>query len=64
MKCFESNITIDSIKAINKSDYKLYDMTILVENNEILKVEVKGEKPSSGEITFQEGIIKDICFLV
>ena len=36
-KASSNNITIDSIKAINKSDYKLYDMTVLVENNEILR---------------------------
>lgn len=36
-KASSNNITIDSIKVINKSDYKLYDMTILVENNEILR---------------------------
>lgn len=36
-KASSNNINIDSIKAINKSDYKLYDMTILVENNEVLR---------------------------
>ena len=31
-----NNITIDSIKTINKSEYKVYILTILVENTEIL----------------------------
>ena len=35
-KASTSNIIIDSISTINKSDYKVYDMTILVENKEKL----------------------------
>ena len=31
-----NNITIDSIKTINKSEYKVYILTILVENKEVL----------------------------
>lgn len=35
-KALTCNIVIDSISTINKSDYKVYDMTILVENKEKL----------------------------
>lgn len=35
-KASTCNIVIDSISTINKSDYKVYDMTILVENKEKL----------------------------
>lgn len=35
-KASSSNIIIDSISTINKSDYKVYDMTILVENKDKL----------------------------
>lgn len=35
-KASASNIIIDSISTINKSDYKVYDMTVLVENKEKL----------------------------
>ena len=35
-KASTSNIIIDSISTINKSDYKVYDMTVLVENKEKL----------------------------
>lgn len=35
-KASSSNIIIDSISTINKSDYKVYDMTVLVENKEKL----------------------------
>ena len=31
------NIIIDSISTINKTDYKVYDMTVLVENKEKLE---------------------------
>ena len=36
-KASTSNIIIDSISTINKSDYKVYDMTVLVENKEKLE---------------------------
>ena len=36
-KASTNNIIIDSISTINKSDYKVYDMTILVENKEKLE---------------------------
>ena len=36
-KASSSNIIIDSISTINKSDYKVYDMTVLVENKEKLE---------------------------
>ena len=35
-KATASNIIIDSISTINKSDYKVYDMTVLVENKDKL----------------------------
>ena len=36
-KASSSNIIIDSISTINKTDYKVYDMTVLVENKEKLE---------------------------
>lgn len=36
-KASSSNIIIDSITTINKSDYKVYNMTVLVENKEKLE---------------------------
>ena len=36
------------------------DGNLLCDNKDTLKVEVKGEKPSSGEITFQKGIVQDL----
>ena len=36
-KASSNNIIIDSISTINKSDYKVYDMTVLVENKDKLE---------------------------
>jgi len=36
-KASSNNIIIDSITTINKSDYKVYDMTVLVENKDKLE---------------------------
>ena len=35
-KATSSNITIDSVNTLTKSDFKIYDLTILVENKEKL----------------------------
>ena len=40
------------------------DGNLLCDNKDTLKIEVKGEKPTTGEITFQKGTIKDILLVL